>query len=478
MPHYDWADDGYFVTESRDLSQIKRVLVATMLLNFLATAIKLFAGLATGALSVVADGLDSLFDGLSNIVGLAGLYVASKPPDAEHPYGHRKFETVAALSISFLLFLTCLQLLQTAWERLRSGISPEVNLWVVAAMLASMLIQAGTSFYELRQGRRLNSEILVADALHTRASILVSLSVLVGLGLVSLGYGQADAILAGVIAVVIAKIGVDILRETIPVLVDQAIIDPQKIADIVRQVGGVESFHRVRSRGAVGGGAVDLHVRISPEKTVQQADAIASEIRRRLLALESVSDVTVHLEAQRGPQSPNQDLFALLNLVASELGVVIHESWVQRVDGNLYMEVHVGVDPQLTLGQAHYLVDQLESEIRLRAPQLNEVHTHIEMANRQVLEGDPVSADLEQRVRQVANQIVDSIPSLNYPHNIIVRRNRGLNQGYSVSLECTVDPDIPVADAHQLSTLLERELSSQLDNLVDVVVHLEPPDAP
>lgn len=477
MPHYEWADDGYFVTESRDLSQIKRVLVATMLLNFLATAIKLFAGLATGALSVVADGLDSLFDGLSNVVGLAGLYVASKPPDAEHPYGHRKFETVAALSISFLLFLTCLQLLQTAWERLRSGVSPEVNLWVVAAMLAAMLIQAGTSFYELRQGRRLKSEILVADALHTRASILVSISVLVGLGLVSLGYGQADAILAGVIAVVIAKIGVDILRETIPVLVDQAIIDPQKIADIVRQVGGVESFHRVRSRGAAGGGAVDLHVRISPEKTIQQADAIASEIRRRLLALENVSDVTVHLEAQRSPESPNQDLFALLNQVASELGLVIHESWVQRADGSLYMEVHVGVDPQLTLGQAHYLVDQLESEIRQRAPQLNEVHTHIEMANRQVLEVDPVSADLEQRVRQVANQIVDSIPSLNYPHNIMVRRNRGLNQGYSVSLECTVDANTPVADAHQLSTLLERELSSQLDNIVDVVVHLEPPEA-
>ncbi len=156
--------------------------------------------------------------------------------------------------------------------------------------------------------------------------------------------------------------------------------------------------------------------------------------------------------------------------------MVIHESWVQRVDGNLYMEVHVGVDPQLTLGQAHFLVDRLENEIRQQAPHLSKVHTHIEMANREVLEGDPVSADLEQRVRQAVNQIVDSIPSLNYPHNIIVRRNRGLNQGYSVSLECTVDADTPVTDAHQLSTLLERELSAHLDNLVEVFVHLEPPE--
>ncbi len=460
------------------MGQIKWVLIVTMLLNFVAMGVKLTAGILTGALSVVADALDSLFDGLSNVVGLAGLYVAAKPPDAEHPYGHRKFETIAALSISFLLFMTCLQLLQTAWEHFKSGVAPEVNIWVVGAMLASMLIQGGTSVYEMRQGRRLKSEILVADALHTRASILVSGSVLGGLGFVALGYPQADAILAGVVALVIAKIGVDILRETIPVLVDQAVMDPRQIADVVRQVGGVESFHRVRSRGAAGSAAVDLHVRVSPDKTVQEADAIASEIRRRLLVLGNISDVTVHLEAQRAPESQTQDVFATLNQVAHELGLVIHESWVQRVDGELYLEVHVGVDPELTLGQAHELVERLENEIRRREPGIAEVHTHIEMANRQILEGDPVSADMEQLVIQEVNQIVDTIPSLSNPHHIIVRRNRGKEKGYAISLECSIEPDIPVADAHKLSTLLERELSARLDNFVDVFVHLEPPDSP
>jgi cation diffusion facilitator family transporter len=475
MPRYEWVDDGYFVTENRDLRQIKRVLIATMLLNFLATVVKLAVCLTTGALSVIADGLDSLFDGLSNVIGLAGLYVAAKPPDAEHPYGHRKFETIAALSISFLLFLTCWQLLQAAWERFRSSAAPEVNLWMIAAMLFSMLTQAWTSFYELRQGRRLNSEVLVADALHTRASILVSISVLVGLGLVVLGYPRADAILAAVVAVVIAKIGIDVLRETIPVLVDQAVIDPKEIAVIVRQVGGVESFHRVRSRGAAGSAAVDLHVRISAEKTVQEADAVASEIRRRLLTLDKVSDVTVHLEAQRGSSNGSHDLFASLRQTADELGLVLHESWLNRIEGELYLEVHVGVDPHLTLGQAHELVDKLEAEIRLRAPEVDKVLTHIEMANRQVQEGDRASFELEQRVKSEVDKIVDSIPSLSDPHNIIVRRNRGEAAGYSVSLECTIAPDTPVADAHQLSTLLERELSAQLDNLVDVFVHLEPP---
>jgi cation diffusion facilitator family transporter len=475
MPHYDWTDDGYFVTERRDLRQIRWVLVATMLLNFLATGIKLAAGLATGALSVVADGLDSLFDGLSNVVGLTGLYFAAQPPDAEHPYGHRKFETVAALSISFLLFLTCWQLLQAAWERFIEATLPQVNAWTLAAMLVSMLVQAGTSWYELRQGRKLNSELLVADAMHTRASILVSLSVLVGLFLVRLGYPRADAVLAAFVAVMIAKIGVDVLRETLPVLVDQAAFDPRKIAEVVRQVGGVESFHRVRSRGAAGSAAVDLHVRISPEKTVQEADAIAAEIRRRLLEQEGINDVTVHLEAQQTSIAPTQDLFAALRQAAAELGLVIHERWVLRMDDELYLEMHVGVDPHLTLGEAHSLVERLETEMRKRIPELKEVHTHLEMADRQVQEGDRASEELEQRIHQEIQRIVEGIPTLNYPHNIVVRRNRGDGSGYYVALECTVAAETPIADAHQLSHQLERELSAHVDGVVDVFVHLEPP---
>ena len=178
MANFEWNDEGYFLTENRDLPRIRWVLIITMLLNFLATGVKLAAGLAIGSLSVVADGLDSLFDGVSNVVGLAGLYTASKPPDAQHPYGHRKYETIAAISISFLLFLTCWQILQAAWNRLGKGQYPAINLWTIIAMLLSMLIQLGTSLYELRQGKRLTSEILVADALHTRASVLVSVSVL------------------------------------------------------------------------------------------------------------------------------------------------------------------------------------------------------------------------------------------------------------------------------------------------------------
>jgi cation diffusion facilitator family transporter len=475
MPTVKWIQDEFRTAEKRDLARIRRVLVLTMLLNFAATAVKLAAGLATGALSVIADALDSLFDGLSNIVGLAGLFVASKPPDVEHPYGHRKFETIAALSIAFLLFLTCWQLLQVAWERLGSAVRPQINLWTGVAMVAGLLIQAGTSFYELRQGRRLRSEILVADAYHTRASILISLSVLGGLGLVRLGFPQADPLLAAFVALMIGKIGVDILRETLPVLVDRAAMDPGQIAGVVEGVAGIESFHRVRSRGALGDAAVDLHIRVSPDKTLQEANAIADEVRRRLLALDGVNDVTVHVEAQRQAEPDVSDLFAAIKHAASELGLTVHEVWAHRAGGDLYLEMHIGVDPHLTLGEAHALVDRLERVVRERLQEVKGVHTHIELATTQVQEDAGELPELEGYVRQQVERVVAQIPSLDRPHNIRVRRNPAAGDKLFISLECTVAPDTPVTQAHYLASLLEQELGRRLENVADVSVHLEPP---
>ena len=237
----------------------------------------------------------------------------------------------------------------------------------------------------------------------------------------------------------------------------------------------MESFHRVRSRGAEGSAAVDLHLRVSPEKTVQEGDAIAHKVRRQLLSLDNVNDVTVHLEAQRQEKAEAADIFAIIKHAADELGLTIHESWAHRMDARLFLEIHVGVDPWITLGEAHDQVDRLERKLHLRIPEATEVHTHIEMATRGVQEGDRVPPELERMVTNEIERVVASIPSLDNPHNVIVRRNREEGDDYFVSLECTIAPETPVADAHHLSTRLERELSNRLDGVVDVFIHLEPP---
>jgi len=283
---------------------IRRVLWITLGLNLLATLAKIVVGYLTGSLSIVADGFDSLFDSASNLIGLVGISLAARPPDEDHPYGHRKFETLAAISISVLLFVTCVELVRSVIDRLSSPVVPQINLWSFAAVFFSIGVHLFTVVYERRRGRELKSEFLLADAAHTAADIYISLSVIAGLILVRFGYPIVDALLALGIAGVIAKIGVDIIRSSSAILMDRAMVSEREIEQVVMGVEGVESCHRIRSRGPEDDIHIDLHIHVAPETHVDQAHAIAHEVQERVVReLPGVQDVVVHVE----PGGPKPD---------------------------------------------------------------------------------------------------------------------------------------------------------------------------
>lgn len=454
----------------RNYNAIQRVLIITFLLNLLATVAKLGIGLWTGALSLIADGLDTLFDGLSNVIGLVAVRISSQPPDEDHPYGHRKFETLAALFIAAALFITTWELATGAIERLFNPPSVTVNWWSIGALIFSAIVQAIAGFWELRKATQLESEVLRADARHTLASIGVSAAVLIGLGVVLLGYDWADPLVALLVAGVIGKIGIDTVRENVPALVDRAPLDAVQIGEVVANVAGVESYHRIRSRGPSDNVAIDLHVRVSPQLAMPEANAIADEVRRRLLALPGVGDVTVHAEAERGPDDAT-DLYAATKLAAQELSVTIHEWWVQSFDRTLSLHLHVGVDPNLTLAVAHDRVDQLEFILLERLPQLTSIHSHLEPANIDVLPTARVSTGLHQRVESAIDLAAESIPHLHDPHDIHVRQVEGR---LFITVEALVDGALSLAEAHDLSTQLQEAIRARVPNVGEALVHLEP----
>ena len=278
---------------------IRRVLWITMGLNLIATAVKLVAGHMTGSLSLIADGLDSVFDSASNVIGLVGIYLAARPADKEHPYGHRKAETLTALIVSGLLLLTTWELIKSAVERLHDPtlIHAQVTVWSFGALFASIAVHLTVVWYEMREGRRLHSDFLVADAQHTRADIFVSLSVVGGLVAVRLGFPLADPILALIIALVIAKIGIDIIRVSSPTLMDSVAMPSDQLEQVAMSVPGVISCHGVRSRGHEGAVYADLHVQVDPALSVDQAHAIAHEVQHRLRTrFPDIQDVTIHVE--------------------------------------------------------------------------------------------------------------------------------------------------------------------------------------
>ena len=414
----------------KNLRAIRRVLYITMALNLVAMAAKLIVGYWTGALSLIAGGFDSLFDAAGNVIGLVGIYLAARPADREHPYGHHKFETMAAIAISVLLFLTTWELLQSAWGQLRDldSMDPTINAWSFVSMAVSLVVQLGTAAYELRAGRRFKSDVLVADARHTRADLYVSLSVIAGLIAVRLGYPVVDPLLAIGIAIVIFKIGIDIIRESSQVLLDGAIIPVSEIERIVLGVRDVRACHDVRSRGHEAAVYVDLHIQVAPELSTAQSHAIAHDVQHRLRSeMPAIQDVVVHVEPEYEGPSGGQPagggtetalVLPALRALAHELDLSIHDITARWVEGVVHVEAHITLDGELLLGEAHDRASQLERESRARIAHLAELVIHIEPSG---LAHEPTPSNLSREdVSRAVHEVLDRLPGSGTYHKVRV----------------------------------------------------------
>jgi cation diffusion facilitator family transporter len=253
---------------------------------------------------MLADGLHSLLDASSNVVGLIGFHVARRAPDEDHPYGHRKFEALAALGISLFLFISCFKILTEVLARLggEHGLEPTVATFI--AVLISIGINAFTTRYERREGKRLRSMILLADSRHTQSDIFASLGVLVSLVAGLLHFPVLDLIVAVVISGVIAYSGYLIVNEALSVLADAQVVDPKEVERIATEVKGVTHAHRVRSRGLPDDVHVDLHLHVSSETSIKLAHDLAHEASRRIREeIPGVTDVHIHVE----PEGDHED---------------------------------------------------------------------------------------------------------------------------------------------------------------------------
>jgi len=276
---------------------VRRILIIIFILNILTALAKGIYGLYTDTLSMSADGLHSLFDSTANIIGLVGISMAARPPDRDHPYGHAKYESFAAIGIAILLFASCLQLMLAAVDRLQSRAVPDVTQISFAIMASTLIINIGVSSYEYILGRRLKSSILVADSMHTRSDIYASLGVILGLFAVRMGYPLADPLIALFICLLIVHTGLEILKESSTALLDRAAVDEQLIVDLARSVEGVCNCHAVRTRGMAEEIYVDLHIGVDASLSMDKAHEVGEDVERAIKSrIPEVRDVVVHLE--------------------------------------------------------------------------------------------------------------------------------------------------------------------------------------
>jgi cation diffusion facilitator family transporter len=226
-----------------------------------------------------------------------GLRASRKPPDEDHPYGHRKYETLAAGAIFVFLLLAVFEIGRTALARLSAPAPPRVTWLSFAVMITTLVINLRVVRYEARAGRRLNSELLLADALHTRTDVFATLGVLVSLSGVWLGYPLLDPIGGIAIAVVIAHTGFEIGRDTSRILSDRVVIDEDAIRRVVMNVPEVLGCHHIRSRGTSDHVFLDLHVWFPADAPLRHAHEVSHTVKDRLLeAYPQIVDAIIHIE--------------------------------------------------------------------------------------------------------------------------------------------------------------------------------------
>lgn len=281
---------------------VRRVLWVTLVLNLVVAFAKIGYGFATTTLSVRADGFHSLTDGSSNIVGLIGVWLAARPPDEDHPYGHHKFEVIAASLVGLSLLAMAVDVALGAVGRLEGTAPlPRIDAGTFVVLGATLAVNVFVAWWERRRGRELGSAFLESDAAHTASDVLVTISILGAVALVRAGYAIVDVLAACGVAVVIARVGWQVLKRNAAYLTDSAQIDPERIAAIARATPGVEGAHRVRTRGAAAAVHVDLHIQVAGHTRVDDAHEITHDviaaIRREL---PRVVDVVVHTEPDDG----------------------------------------------------------------------------------------------------------------------------------------------------------------------------------
>jgi len=285
-------------------SQVNSVLYRVLFLNLAVAVAKIALGYYTGAVSILSDGFHSLTDSASNVVALVGVSVARRPPDANHPYGHRKYETMASLGILVFLVVVLVEVLSAAADRLVNGGTPRVFPEGIALMTATLIVNLFVVSYEMREGRRLSSEVLRADAKHTRSDVLTTGAVLGALLGVWWGYPLLDPMAALLVAGFIGHACWSIAQEASRILGDEIVIAEREVREVVQSVPGVIGCEKIRTRGSADYAFLDLHLWLDGNMPLKDAHSASHVVKDRLMTkFPQLADVVIHIEPP--PTTPN-----------------------------------------------------------------------------------------------------------------------------------------------------------------------------
>jgi cation diffusion facilitator family transporter len=434
---------------------------------------KLLAGLATGSLGLISEAAHSLLDLGATTITYWAVSASEQPADSRHLYGHAKIESVAALVETGLLFVTALGVTIEASRRLLGKESPvEVTWWALALLVISIAVDYSRSRSLRRVARETSSAALEADSVHFEADMVSSISVLIGLGLVGLGFRSGDALAALLVAAIIGLAGWRLGQRTIDTLMDAA---PEGVVERVERIAlaneGVLRAERVRARPAGATLFIDAEIAVARTLPFDRVSAIKASITdniRKTLPNADLSLSVVPIELD------DETAFDKVMLIASRRGLAVHHVTIQRIGERLAVGLDLEVDGQMALAKAHELATDLEDAIEAELGHGVEVESHIEPMQMSAVAGSDVPEPLRGQIARTLTELAGFSGFLTDIHDV---RARQTPQGLYVTVHCRARPEASVQSVHEAVDDLERRFRERMPEVRRLIGHAEPPAA-
>jgi cation diffusion facilitator family transporter len=457
----------------------KRAALLSVGSAVLLLSLKTFLVVRTGSLGVLSEALHSGLDLIAAIITFLSIRMSDQPADERHPYGHGKFENFSAFVETGLLALTALYIIYEAFDHLFfRSVHIQPSLLAILVLLAALSIDLTRARALRHVARKYSSEALEADALHFSTDVWSTMVVIAGIGLVWAGeiwnlswLAYADALAALAVAAVILWVGSQLGRRTLDALLDAAPEGlQQEIARAVARMDGVLDVDRVRVRRAGNRHFVDATVSVARTASLEQVHMLSDAIEKRIGEIVP-SDVMVHAEP-RAPQG--EHLFEAIRAAAQRMGLAIHDVHALQQDGKLFVELHLEVDENLSLRDAHRQASELEDKIRELRDGAVEVNIHIEPLGRHIATPDAAIGEMKQLsngIEEFLNNLRSEFDELVNCHDVHVRR---VEHRIMVSCHCTMKSALPITQVHDVTAALEDRVKERFQQIYRVTIHPEP----
>ena len=454
------------------MNKKEKIALSSVAAAVLLTSMKLIVGIVTNSLGILSEALHSGIDLIAAGTTFFAVKKADEPPDQDHMYGHGKVENLSSLIETMLLFVTCAWIVYEALSRLLfKGAHVELNLWALAVMLISIVIDFSRSRILMRTAKEFKSQALEADAIHFSTDLISSAVVIAGIIPTMLGFWMFDPFAALGVAAVTCVIAYRIGKMSINALLDRAPTGiEEKIRATALNMDGIRKVGQIRVRESGPHTFIDITVSLDKVLSLEQAHRVTEQLTLKLHEVVPGSDAVVRAEPCLLATAP------LIEKIRSEATMFpeiknIHNILISEIDKRRHVDFHLEFDGELPLSKAHEVATSLESKIKALDPSISGASSHFEPVDN-ITRVDMDDRMAENRLINSITAIMKGYPEMKYRRVEVVK----LDGTYRVNLCCVFAKDATVSDSHINASKIESAIKLRHPEVESVSIHQEPPE--